>query len=152
MPPLSLFASLLGVPPIGPVPHDLGEAPELSALVPEGRHHAADPEACAVLSDVPAVVLAPARLDRLPPLSPGDVVSDVFLGEKDIRRPAQYLALRIAQQAFGTLAPGLDESLGIDDEDGVVHHVLGKEAEQLAIPRFPPSLLVLIHLAVVLLG
>ena len=56
---------LLGLLPLRPVPHDLGEAPELAAFVPQGRHRPAAPEPGAVLADVPAVVVAPPDLQRL---------------------------------------------------------------------------------------
>jgi hypothetical protein len=38
------------------------------------------------------------------------------------------------------VAPATDEPLGIDDEDGVVHHVLDEQAEQFPVPRRPVCL------------
>src|SRR4051794_23156296 len=109
---LTLPACPLGMPPLRPVPHDLGEAPELAPLVPERGHHTAHPEAGAVLADVPAVVLAPARLQRLPHLPLGNAPPHVLGGEEEILRLAEDLVLPIAEQSFRRPTPATNLSLG----------------------------------------
>src|SRR4051794_25895784 len=98
-------------------------------LVPQGGGHATAPEACAILTDMPAII-------RRPAVSPRS--AQFFLGrfllvrwEETRERLAADLGFLVSEQTFSPDIPTDDPPLGIHHEDAVVLHVLDEEMEPL---------------------
>jgi hypothetical protein len=136
---------LLGQLPLRPVPHDLGEAPELAALVPQGRHRPAAPEPGAVLADVPAVVVPPPRLQRLLHLPLRVAPCSILRSEEGGDGPPDDFVLPVAEQPLGPWVPAFDPALRVDDEDGVVPDVLDQQTEEFAFVLCRVGLLDCLH-------
>src|SRR5262249_20456339 len=116
---------------LGDVPGDLGEPEQLAGLVADRGDDDVGPEARAVLSDAPALLLVAADVCGCGQLPCRLAGGHVGLRVEGREVAADDLAGLVALKARRTWAPRADAALGVKHEDGVVANPLHDQAEAL---------------------
>jgi hypothetical protein len=111
---------LLRRPPIGEVARDFREADYLAALVAQRRDDHVRPEARAVLSDAPSLVLEPAMVSRGHELHLRLPRRDVRRGIEGREVATDDLVRLVALELPRADVPGQDLAVRVEGEDGIV--------------------------------
>ena len=121
-----------GIPAIGDVARDLGQADDLALLVANDVHRGQGPELRAILAYAPALILRHSLLQGLAQQAFGAAVGTIFGGEEQGEMLADHLVGAIALDPLGTGVPRHHMAIWVEHVDGIVHHRLN----QLFIARF----------------
>ncbi len=117
---LALAQARLGQLRRGLVAQHLAVAQQVPLRVQQRGHHAAAPEAAAVASQVPALVLDAARLAGEPELPEILALRHVLGREDDPAGHAERVGLRSAEDALGAAAPSDHPTVEVEADERVV--------------------------------
>ena len=119
-----VLKQLLGTLQLGVISDDLGYSSYRACFIAEAYHDSVGPEPGAVLSDMPAGVLGPARLDREPELMFRNALEIVLGREQNSAGAPNDLAWLIQEDPLGAGIPGLHRAIQAEMEDGIVNRGL----------------------------
>jgi hypothetical protein len=123
--------------PLGEVARDLAEADEPAVVVPKRGQDRAGPEAPAVVSEAPALVLGAPVAGRALEQRRGAPRGAVLRGEERLVRPPDDLVGPVALDALRPGVPRGDAPVDVEAEDGVVRDA-HDEAAELRLARGEP--------------
>ena len=133
---LGLAHRLLELTAVGKVAHHFG-IPAQPAVLPERDHHARGPEAAAVLSQVPALILGSTLLSGGLQLYFGNTGVSVRRNEDLMGGSTLHLLWGESEQLFRAVAPAAYPSIRVEKNDPIV---LGRGEEEIhQIVRHIPS-------------
>src|SRR6185437_14170154 len=109
------------------VARDLGEAQNFAVVTAQRRDQDVGPEAGAILSDAPSLVLDAAIRDRGGEIALGQAVGDSLARIEDREVLADDLVRTIALEPLGAGVPAQDVAVRVERKDRVVEHAIDEE-------------------------